>query len=54
MCSPGMVKFVIPGSNYIRGKRGIVLLTETLQRLQIDAFASSSHNALKDAEFKKT
>ena len=48
-----MVKFVIPGSNYIRGKRGIVLLTETLQRLQIDAFASSSHNALKDAELQK-
>ena len=49
----GMFKFVMSGSNYIRGKRGIVLFAETLQRLQINAFASSSHNALKDAKLQK-
>ena len=32
--SPGMVKSVMSGSNYIRGN---VLLSETLQRLQIYA-----------------
>ena len=49
--SPGMVKCVMSGSNYVRWKRGIVLLAETLQRLQIDDFASSSHHVLEDAKF---
>ena len=41
------------GSNYIRGKRGMVLLAETLQRLQLDVFASLSHDALKDAKVQE-
>ena len=30
---PGVVKSVMSGSNYIRGKRGMALLAEALQRL---------------------
>ena len=31
----------------------VVLLAETLQRLQLDAFVSLSHDALKDAKVKE-
>ena len=48
-----MVKSVISGNNYIRGKRDTVLLAEAL-RLQIDAFASLSHNTLKDAKVQES
>lgn len=41
--SPGMFDSVMSESNYIRGNRGLVLSAEKLERLQIDAFASSSH-----------
>ena len=47
-----MVKSVMSGSKNIRGKRGLILLVETL-RLQIDAFAFSSRNALKDAKLQE-
>ena len=50
---PGVVESVMSGSNYIRGKRDMVLLAETLQRLQLDAFVSLSHDALKDAKVKE-
>ena len=50
---PGVVEYVMSGSNYIRGKRDMVLLAETLQRLQPDAFVSLSHDALKDAKVKE-
>ena len=33
ICSPGMVKSVMSGSNYICEKRGIILLAETLKHL---------------------
>ena len=33
--------------------RDMVLLAETLQRLQLDAFVSLSHDALKDAKVKE-
>ena len=36
---PDVVKSVISGCNYIREKRGMVLLAKTLRR-QVDAFAS--------------
>lgn len=35
---PGVVKTVLSGSNYIRGKRGMMLITEDLQKLQFQAF----------------
>ena len=50
---PGVVKSAMSASNYIRGKRGMVLLAETLQQLQLDAFASLSYDALKDAKVQE-
>ena len=50
---PGVVKSLMNGSNYIRGKRSMVLLAETLQSLQLDAFTSLSHDALKDVKVKE-
>lgn len=38
---PGVVQTVLSGSNYIRGKRGMMLIAEALQQLQIEAFTAS-------------
>jgi len=38
---PGVVMSVLSGSNYIRGKRGMLILSEVLQHLQLEAFTSS-------------
>ena len=39
---PGVVNSVLTGSNYIRGKRGMLLMAEVLQRLQFEEFASTN------------
>ena len=46
MCSPGVIKSFISRSKNILGKKDMVILAETLQRLQLDAFPSSRHDAL--------
>ena len=35
---PGVVQSVMSGSNYIRGKKGMVILAETLQQLQFQQY----------------
>ena len=40
---PGNVKSVMSRGNYIRGKRGMMLIAEALLQLQIEAFVSSSN-----------
>ena len=50
---PGVVKSVMSGSNYIRGKRGMILVAEALTRLQLETFSSESHNTLKDEKVKE-
>ena len=40
---PGNVQSVMSGGNYIRGKRGMMLIAEALLQLQIEAFVSSSN-----------
>jgi len=39
---PGVVQSVLSGSNYNRGKRGMMILSEVLQQLQLEAFTSST------------
>ena len=41
------------GSNSLREERGMVLLAETLQHLQLGTFASLSHDAVKDAKVQE-
>ena len=40
---PGNVQSVMSGGNYIRGKRGMMLIAEALLQLQTEAFVSSSN-----------
>ena len=50
---PGVVKSVLSGGNFIRGKRGMLLLAETLQRLQFHEFVTSSPDMLVDKDAQK-
>ena len=47
----GVVNSVMSGGNYIRGKRGIVLIAEALQQLQYTELISSNENASDDLRY---
>ena len=47
----GVVNSVMSGGNYIRGKRGMVLIAEAFQQLQYTELISSNENASDDLRY---
>ena len=47
---PGVVQSVLSGGHYVRGKKGMMMLAETLQQLQYQEYLSSNPDHLQDSQ----
>ena len=50
---PAVVNYVMSGGNYIRGKRGMSIIAETMGQLQIGSFLESSNGEIYSELFRK-
>ena len=50
---PAVVNSVMSGGNYVRGKRGMALIAEAMEQLQIMSFLESSDGEMYDELFQK-
>ena len=50
---PAVVNSVMSGGNYVRGKRGMALIAEAMERLQISSFLESSDGEIYTDLFQK-